>query len=69
MIRKWKEKENQKSRRRGCRAGKLTETDLISESSGIVTPISYNLAIIKVAQGRIKGYVCPAALLRDPFLD
>lgn len=50
-----------------CRAE--TETDLISESSGIVTPVGYNSAIIKVAQGRIKRYVCPAALLRDPFLD
>lgn len=32
-----------------------SETDLISESSGIVTPYQlYNSAIIKVAQGRIK---------------
>lgn len=63
-----KEREKKlKSSGEGCHAG--TGTDLISESSGIVTPVSYNSAIIKVAQGRIKRYVCPAAHLRDPFLN
>jgi len=66
-VKKKDEREAQKSQRKMLRVG--IKTDLISESSEIVTPISYNSMIIKVAQGRIKRYDCPTVLLRDPFLD